>query len=272
MVPMDVLAVLTGPAQGGVLAAADNLSRRWASHVAALHLAHLPEAPGGELYVAGGLWATLVDDARAAFVSDLGEIKTRAAGKGLEVELRQAEVVLGTVESVAAQHALHADLTLMERPGSELAHAAFEGVLFGSGRPVLLLPPGWNGDALGKRVLVAWTPKREAARALADAAPFLQEAEQVFVVTVDAQPNGSGQAPGRDISKHLARRGMDVELRNVDGLGRSAETALLSEAQDLGADLIVMGGYGHSKFRQFIFGGVTRVLTRTSPIPLLLSH
>jgi nucleotide-binding universal stress UspA family protein len=70
----------------------------------------------------------------------------------------------------------------------------------------------------------------------------------------------------------LARKGLDVQLRNADGLGRSPEEALIAEARHMDADLIVMGGYGQSRLREFVFGGVTRALTRTSPLPLFLSH
>jgi nucleotide-binding universal stress UspA family protein len=272
MTPIDILAVLTGADEQGVMNAANVLSRRRKAHIAALHLAHLPEAAGGELYVAGNLWAKLIDDFREASAAELSSIKASAARLDAGAEVRQAEVVLGTVESTVAQHAMHADLTLMQRPDSPLAHAAFEGALFSSGRPVLLVPPNWAADTLGKRIMVAWKSKREAARALADAAVFLQDAEHVVVVTVDAKPNGDGAAPGRDICRHLARRGVEVELRNADGLGRSPEDALLEEARHIGADLIVMGGYGQSRLREFVFGGVTRALTRTSPVPLLLSH
>jgi len=272
MTPMDLRAVLTGADEQGVMNAANVLSRRWKAHIAALHLAHLPEAAGGELYVAGNLWAKLIDDFREASAAELNSIKASAARLETGAEVRQAEVVLATVESTVAEHAMHADLTLMQRPQSALAHAAFEGALFGSGRPIVLVPPDWKADVLGKRIMVAWKSTRESARALADAAPFLHDAEQVFVVTVDAKPNGYGAGPGRDVARHLARRGLEVELRNVDGLGQSAEAALIAEARHIDADLIVMGGYGQSRLREFVFGGVTRALTRTSPVPLLLSH
>jgi nucleotide-binding universal stress UspA family protein len=149
---------------------------------------------------------------------------------------------------------------------------AFEGALFKSGRPVLLVPTEEQPRSIGRRIVVAWKAKREAARALADAEPFLREADQITVVTVDATPDGYGQGPGRDISAYLAHKGFNVELRNVDGLGQPAELALIKEARALEADLIVMGGYGHSRLREFIFGGVTRALSRNATIPVLMSH
>lgn len=270
MTPKTLQAVITAATEKSVFSAADMFSRRWGAHIEALHLAHLPEAAGGELFVAANLWAKLMDDFGAASAAELKLIHAGMPHKGSEV--RQLEVVGATAGAHVAQGAFHVDFTFMQRPASTIAHEAFEGALFSSGRPVLLLPPDWAGEALGRRIMVAWKGGREAARAVADAAPFLQEADEVFVVTIDAKSEGEGTLPGKAIVESLARRGVKVELRNADGLGRSAEEALLTQARDIGADLIVMGGYGQSRLREFVFGGVTRALTRTSPIALMLSH
>lgn len=270
MTPKDILAVCTAADEQSVFNLADVLSRRWQAHIGMLHLAHLPEAIGGEVYVAANIWAKLIDDFRAASAADLKRIKTRIPQT--RAEARQVEVVAATAGASVAREAVHVDLTIMQRPASALAHEAFEGALFSSGRPVLLVPPDWAGEAIGKRIMVAWKAGRESARAVADAAPFLKEADDVVVVTVDAKPAVDEPRPGEAITKHLARHGVKVELRNADGLGRPAEEALLEQALGIGADLIVMGGYGQSRLREFIFGGVTRALTRTSPIALLLSH
>jgi nucleotide-binding universal stress UspA family protein len=135
------------------------------------------------------------------------------------------------------------------------------------------MPKAWREGPLGKRILVAWNGKREAARALADAAPFLEGAEAVHIVTIDAHPAFEGAAePGVEIAEYLARHDLKVELRQVDGMGRPAEAALIDEARTLGADLVIMGGFGHSRLRQFVFGGVTRALSRSAPLPLFMSH
>lgn len=180
--------------------------------------------------------------------------------------------MLGGVEALVAKHAMHADLTVLAASKDASPEAAFEGALFNSGRPLLLVPMEEKPQTVGKRIVVAWKAKREAARALTDAEPFLREADQVTVVTVDAHPDGYGEGPGRDISTYLAHKGLNVELRNIDGLGQPAEVALLREARALDADLIVMGGYGHSRLREFVFGGVTRALSRKATIPVLMSH
>lgn len=267
----DVLAIVTSAEQEGVLKAAALIGDRWGAHVAALHVAELPQpvsAPYG-----AGLWAELVTEARKQATAERKKIAARLEKLAVPVELRAAEAYPAVAEDAVAYHALHADLTLAERASEGLGRAVLEAALFKSGRPVLAIPPDWAGQSLGQRVLVAWSAKPQAARALADAAPFLEAAEAVTIVTVDAQPApGATAPPGLDIATHLARRGVKVELRQIDGLGREAQDAILDEARALNADLIVMGGYGHSRLRQFVFGGVTRSLTQSSPIPLLLSH
>lgn len=265
----DLLAILTSSAQESVIAAAELLKTRWNGRVAALHVVEMPE-PVATPY--GSMWGPLVEEARRHAAEERKQIKAQLEKRGL-AELRSIEAYGAVLEDAIAYNTLHADLTVLERVDAGVGRLAFEAALFKSGRPLLALPPGWGGETLGRRVLVAWSAKPQAARAVADAAPFLDAAEAVRVVTVDAKPAaGSSALPGADLATHLAHRGVKVELRNVDGLGREAEQAILDEALALDADLIVMGGYGHSRLRQFVFGGVTRVLTQTSPVPLFMAH
>jgi nucleotide-binding universal stress UspA family protein len=217
-------------------------------------------------------WNGLVESARLGAAATRAKIQQRLTRLDALTELRSLEVARTLADTAVGEQSLHADITLMQTPDSDLTHAAFEAALFKSGRPVLLVPPNWRGKILGDNVVIAWKPTREAARAIADAMPFLTEAKKVTVLTVDAAPNGYGQEPGRDIATHLAREGVRVEVRNLDGLGRLTETAILDEARALEADLLVIGGYGHGRLTEFVFGGVTRALSRTSPIPVLMSH
>ncbi len=273
MLTLDFLALVTAPNEESVFAVSEGLAKRWRAHLSAVYLGRAADPIVGDPMMAGPLWAEVVAQTQKVIEADFRKIQDRVVRMESPTEVRCEESFLGTVEETAARQAMHADFTVMQAPKTEFANGAFDGALFGSGRPVLLLPANWTSPAIGKRVAVAWKAKREAARALADAAPFLAQAEQVAVVTVDAQGNGSGAGPGRDIATHLARKGLRVELRNVDGLGRPAEAALLDEVRALDADLLVMGGYGHSRARQFIFGGVTRSITRGNcPVPVLIAH
>jgi nucleotide-binding universal stress UspA family protein len=172
--------------------------------------------------------------------------------------------------------ARHVDVSIVSRPGganADSAHAIFEGAMFESGRPVIVVPPGWKSQGIGGNVLIAWKPTREAARALADAEDFIAGAGKVSIVTVDAEPaKGYGAQPGADIAAHLAVRGVRPELFNLDSAGRTETKAILDQAIAVGADLIVMGGYGRSRVSEFIFGGVTREIVTSATLPVLMSH
>ncbi|MBS0383903.1 MAG: universal stress protein [Proteobacteria bacterium] len=195
----------------------------------------------------------------------------------VEYEIRDITVEAALISDEILAHARLADLIVITRTrGDERARRElFSDVLFKSGRPVLLIPPdapasenAWN------RIVIAWDAKPQAVRAIAAAMPLLRAAEAVRLVTVDARPSrsGHGQAPGSDVAAYLARRGVRVEVHNVDGLGRSAGRAIADCAVEFGADVIVMGGYGHSRAREIVFGGVTRDLVGASTTPLFLAH
>lgn len=226
----------------------------------------------------GVMWAEVLAQAQKEFEKEKAALEVRCRKSSRSIAVRELLAVSGLAATDAAVQARHADLTVMLRPGGSAPEdwrtIVFEGVLFGSGRPILLVPPDWKGTSIGRKVAVAWNGKREAARALADAAPLLEQAEEIVVITVDAKPNatGLGPAPGADISAHLARRGLKVELRNLDGMGRSEAETLIAGAEAWGADLIVMGGYGRARLREMVFGGVTRAVVDMTPVPVLLSH
>jgi nucleotide-binding universal stress UspA family protein len=224
------------------------------------------------------LWTEVLADARKGFAKEKAALETRAKRSEKPFAVRELQAQAGLAPGDAAVAARHADLTVILRPGgapvADYRRSVFEAVLFGSGRPVLLAPPNWRGPAIGRKIAVAWNGKREAARALADAAPLLEQADEIVVITVDAKPDatGVGPAPGVDICAHLARRGLKVELRNLDGLGRPDADTLIAGAQAWGADLLVMGGYGRARVREMVFGGVTRTVVETAPLPVFMSH
>lgn len=138
------------------------------------------------------------------------------------------------------------------------------------GRPVLVIPYIGAPANIGKKVLVAWNASREAARAVADAMPILEEAQSVEIIAVE--PEGMGEAPGADIAQHLARHRVDATANKTSGLDIDVGDVLLNEAADKGADLIVMGAYGHSRMREIVLGGATRHILEHMTVPVLLSH
>jgi nucleotide-binding universal stress UspA family protein len=268
----DILTVITSVEQEQVFRASEIVAKKHGGHLAFVHLTQMPELFVDPLTPTTTAWNELVVSARASANAERKKIQDRLTRLDALTELRPVESVRSLADAAIGEQSLHADITLMQIPDSEISRAAFEGALFKSGRPVLLIPPKWRGEALGENVVIGWKPTREAARAIADAMPFLSGAKKVTVLTVDAAPDGYGQGPGQDIATHLARDGVHVEVRNLDGIGRLAETALIEEARALEADLLVVGGYGHGRLTEFVFGGVTRALSRTSPIPVLVSH
>ncbi|MBL8547706.1 MAG: universal stress protein [Hyphomonadaceae bacterium] len=248
-------------------------------HLAAAFLTPLPDEPlAYEPTVVAGVWAELLGRARQDAEVERKRVEARLQRSAKNTELRTAEALSRDLGRVAAVHARYADVAVMTRPsegaGVELREEIIEGVLFHSGRPALIAPPGWTGTTIGKRVVVAWDASREATRALSEADDLLENAEAVTVLTVDAKPKmfGHGDQPGANIAGHLSRRGLPAEVRNIDSGGRSASEAILEEARKFNADLIVMGGYAHSRLRELVFGGATRELLRSTTVPLLMAH
>ncbi len=248
-------------------------------HLSAAFLTPLPDEPlAYEPTVVAGVWAELLGRARQEADAERKRVEARLAKSTKQVELRNAEALSRDLGRVAAVHARYADVAVMTLPGegagADLREEIIDGVLFHSGRPALIAPRAWKGDSIGKRVVVAWDASREATRAISEADDILEFAEAVTVLTVDAKPKmfGHGDQPGANIAAHLSRRGLPAEVRNVDSMGRSASLAILEEAISLNADLIVMGGYAHSRLRDLVFGGATRELLRTATIPLLMAH
>jgi nucleotide-binding universal stress UspA family protein len=147
-----------------------------------------------------------------------------------------------------------------------------EGGLFTSGRPIVIVPYINKSPLKLDRVMVAWDASRNAARAIADAMPFLERAKAIDVVIVASDRVKSDEIPGADIGQHLARHGLNVEVKRIVATETDVASTILSHAADTGADFLVMGGYGHSRLREFILGGATRGILSSMTIPALMSH
>jgi nucleotide-binding universal stress UspA family protein len=174
-------------------------------------------------------------------------------------------------------HAYYADLVVIARPESAGQTAGppglAESLVLSSGRPIIMFPPRGTVSQI-RRILVAWNATRESIRAVADALPLLVKAKAVQVLVVDHERNraGHGQEPGADIARHLTRHGAQVEVQRLSSGGKDVGQLLLSQAAAFGADLLVMGAYGHSQLREWMFGGVTRTVLYQAALPVLLSR
>lgn len=178
----------------------------------------------------------------------------------------------GDVSEPIVDHARLRDLTIvpfLEEDGegsSELVQA----LVFESGRPVLVLPAGDEGDFKLDRVVVAWDGGRPAARAVGDALPLLQRAGAVRVVTVSKDKQVPESASGAALAAHLARNGVNVTFEEIGKGTQSIGAAIEEAAAD--ADLVVMGAFGHSRLRDFFLGGATRHMLAKLALPTLFSH
>lgn len=255
------------------LAAAEVICSLFDSQLIGLFINELPLLLPEE----GGSVATveLIERARAIGDRIEAELRLHLAGWDGPWELRRYDIVGADASAaqVASREARTADTLIAIRPNdlSREPSSLVEGVLFGSGRHVFLVPDGYEITGL-HRVMVAWNGSREAARALAEARPYLQLADRVTVVVAADEPEIEEDATlGAEALRHLAHHGVDADLRHVRNSGNAGE-ALMIEAQRLGADLIVLGGYGHSRLSERLLGGVTYKLLHNSAVPLLIAH
>ncbi|HVC60876.1 MAG TPA: universal stress protein [Acetobacteraceae bacterium] len=181
-------------------------------------------------------------------------------------------VETGDEVRLVAAHARTADLTVLGRAGDgePVMLDALEAVLLESGRP-LLIAPARPPEQIGRHIAIAWKDTPEAARAVAGATPLLHAAETVTVVAVP-ENSRSGTESGERLCRALLWHNPATTLRVVPSSGRDPGEVLLSTVEASGADLLVMGGYGHSRMREVVFGGVTRRVLRAAGLPVLMAH
>jgi nucleotide-binding universal stress UspA family protein len=207
-----------------------------------------------------------------AAVSKFDDAVRRAA---ISAESRMLEVPVTSAPRVFARTSRQFDLAIMGQPQPDkpaLERLIVEAALFDSGRPVLVVPYIQRAGLRLDRVMVGWDGSRSAARAVADALPLLVRAKTTEVVVVASEPAKSAEMPGVEIAHHLARHGAKVEVKSIVTAETDVANTILSHAADTSADFLVMGGYGHSRLREFILGGVTRGILSSMTIPTLMSH
>jgi nucleotide-binding universal stress UspA family protein len=273
----DIVVNLTVGAQRDVAADyAMSMARSFGSHVAAVSFCYEMVVPGS---VFGSVATSLIQAQRAesekaaADASSRFEQAARLAGVSSEGRLFHAPLV-DAVE-MFGRIARRYDLSVVAQnepdtpPGRDMI---IEAALFQSGRPVVVVPYIQKEGLKLDRVMVCWDGSRNAARAVADALPILQKAKSVEVVVVLGGHGKSKELPGADIAHHLARHGLKVELSELVADDIDVPNTILSHAADVGTDFIVMGGYGHSRWREFVLGGATRAMLDSMTVPVLMSH
>jgi nucleotide-binding universal stress UspA family protein len=277
----DLLVVLDPePAARGRIDLAAALAERFAAHLVGLYPLLVPQRPRELGYFDPALldpfFESLREQARAAADEVREQFEHVARLRGLSAEWR---LVPEGPDGDPALHARYADLTILgqldpDRGETEGLRPRPEQVTLASGRPILIVPYAGRFENVGQRVVIAWNSAREAARAVHDAMPLLIAAEAVTVLTIDPRegPQGHGELPGADISLHLARHGVKAQVERTVSADLPVGEVLLSRLADLGADLLVMGAYGHSRMRELLLGGATRSLLQSTTVPVLMSH
>jgi len=193
---------------------------------------------------------------------------------GVMTESRILDIAPGAAGDRFAHLARGFDLSVLRKaePDETAQESIIEAALFESGRPVIVVPISHKRAAKFDRVMVNWDGSRAATRALGDAIPLLKGAKTVEVVTVAASATKNAENPEIDIGQHLSRHGLNVGVKRIIVGDIDITSAILNQAADTSADLMVMGGYGHSRLREYILGGVTRGILLAMTLPTLMSN
>lgn len=287
----DVLVPLTGgSADRSALVAAHALLRESGGHIRALYvhddtaaIANTIQADAmGVPVVTPDLITALNEEAIAAKRRAKQGFDTLCKQEGIAKEARpDAAIVCGSwqeakgdvVNTIAAE-SCYSDVIVMAREGdfAEPSPHDIGSIVTSSGRPLILMPPKWQPRA-SLRVAIAWKEKPEAARAVTAALPLLEDAKDVSIFCVtENHDREDAKISGNRCATYLTRHGIYNESTEIDGDKTDVASVLFSEAKRAGVGLLVLGAYGHSRLREFVFGGVTRAALFEAPIPVLLMH
>jgi nucleotide-binding universal stress UspA family protein len=228
---------------------------------------------------AGYIPADVIDSQRAdnetAAEAAIKDFTTATDRAGISAEPQMLTASLTGAGDQFARMARRFDLAIVGQAQPEMStmeQIIGETTLFESGRPMIMVPYIQRAPFKTDNVIICWDGSRTAARAVADAIPILGKSSRVEIVSVTSERGKEDEIEGADIGQHLARHGLKVDVHRISRGNIDVADALLSHAADSAADLLVMGGYGHSRLREFVLGGVTRSIFQSMTLPVLLSH
>lgn len=276
----DLLVPLTGaPGDEKAVAAAVRMASTLDAHLSVVQTVNIPlptVEPWGVLPNVAEMYSVLRDDAKAT----LARFRPMVEREGISHELRFAESLFLEPPDTIALQARYSDLSVIVAPTGDLQGDAavirryFAALLFQSGRPVMVVPPDYPFEWPLERAMVAWKPTRECTTALHAAIPLLGAAAAIDVITIEPEIGdfGHGDWPGADIGRHLARHGLTVNVLTLPRQDQTVATLLLTHAAESGAQLLIAGGYGHSRLREWMLGGATSELLYAARVPILFAH
>jgi nucleotide-binding universal stress UspA family protein len=273
----DVLLILTtypDPTPVSVVDNAASFASSLGCHIAAIACEVHVQVPG--TFIGGSLVGGMVKHEAHESLNNarnlLAAFESATEKAGVVHERILERCLTQQLAARLVEYARLRDLTIVPIPQSYDQWLA-ESIIFESGRPTLVLPesPPFRPFELNT-VLVAWDFSRSAARAVADAIPILEKAKIVRIVTVSNEKVIDTKHSSEELAKNLSRHGIDVIVDQVDAAGRSIGDSLTREIASYNADLLVMGAYGHSRFREFVLGGATQSMLSKPLLPILFSH
>ncbi|HQY73422.1 MAG TPA: universal stress protein [Aestuariivirga sp.] len=266
-----------------LLDAASALARQFDAHLVGLYI-----LPTAKIYADVGLVATpmVFEGYRDLFKSKLAEVRkkfeARAKQDGLKAEWRTVNSIFPEIAESAIAHSRSAELVVTSQidygPDGSIEQDFVVRLVMESGRPVLIIPRKGSfaprGEGIAEKAIVGINGTKESTRAMFDALPLLRLVKETRLVWVDPykESEAAGSVPGAEEAAVLARHGIKAVAEPMMTDGYNAGEALLMRANDLGADLLVMGAYAHSRMREFVFGGATRHVLEHMTIPVLMSH
>ena len=273
----DVVVNLNG-GEGPDVAAdyAISLAQSFGAYVVGVAFVYEPVIPGSLL---GGIPTDLIEVQREentkAGKAAIARFEAAIKAAGISAETRLLDASIAGASDLFGRIARRFDLTVVGQAHGEQGASEellIEGALFGSGRPVVIVPRSQTQPLKLDRVQVCWDGSRPAARAIGDAMPLFTRAKSIEIVVVTGERDKSGEITGANMKRHLERHGIHTEIKRVAAGSAGVQDAILTHATNNGADFLVMGAYGHSRLREFILGGVTRSILKSMPVPVLMSH
>ncbi len=277
----DIVIPITGTSGDSyALNVALDLASAHGAHLTVMEIVNLP------LPVTGP-WGLMPDISLSDVYQELREkgqanvvaLRTRLEKETASTEVRLVESLFSEPHQLVAHYAQYADLAVIsgamgDSAEGDLFRTYFGSLLIDSGRPVLVVPPRCKAPMPPRTIVAAWRPTRECARAFHDALPLLAAAESVELLVVDPAggERGHGEQPGADIAAHLSRHGAKVNVQVRQSHDNRIASVLLDHVKETHAHMLVVGGYGHSRIREWAFGGVTRELLFEANIPVFYSH
>ena len=277
----SLLTIATTPDNvGPSFAAAAAIARQMDAHLDALALG-VDRTQVGYSYVGSGAVILQVAMDRAEEEARANEKAINAAlsaqGRDLRFGLETAVTQIGALTELVANRSRYADLVVLPKPygkttGPE-AEAAIEAAMFEGMAPVLVVPSSGMTSPEPKRIVLAWNQSREAMVAARRAMPLLKRADKVTITVIDPQPHGPERSdPGGLLCQLLVRHGIKAEVSVLARTLPRVSDVLHRACSDLNADLLVMGAYGHSRFREAILGGATRNMLEQAEVPVFMAH